>query len=101
MLFRSLLLAPPDATIEHIMETDVVTVSTYTPARDVAATIARYDLLAVPVVDGENKMLGIVTVDDAIDAIMPENLAKELPRLTARRHAKHVSTSSASFDSTR
>ena len=63
---------------------------TGTPARDVAAAIARYDLLAVPVVDADVKMLGIVTVDDAIDAIMPENLAKELPRLTARRHKRSI-----------
>ncbi|HEY9180108.1 MAG TPA: CBS domain-containing protein, partial [Candidatus Baltobacteraceae bacterium] len=87
--------------IEHIMESDVVTVATNTPARDAAATIARYDLLAVPVVDDEGKMLGIVTVDDAIDAIMPENLAKELPRLTARRHGKRASTVPASFDTSR
>lgn len=88
LTLRALLLAPPDATIEHIMESDVVTVTTGMPARDAAGTIARYDLLAVPVVDGEGKMLGIVTVDDAIDAIMPENLAKELPRLTARRRPR-------------
>jgi CBS domain-containing protein len=81
---RTLLLAQPDSSIERIMETDLVTVATATHAHDVAATIARYDLLAVPVVDESGKMLGIVTVDDAIDAIMPENLRKELPRITAR-----------------
>ena len=86
LTLRALLLASPDESIEHIMVSDVVTVSTDTEARDVAATIARYDLLAVPVVDHEGKMLGIVTVDDAIDAIMPADLAKELPRITARRH---------------
>ena len=86
LTLRSLLLAQPEASIERIMATDVVTVSPHEQAREVAATIARYDLLAVPVVDGEGKMLGIVTVDDAIDAIMPEDLAKELPRITARRH---------------
>jgi len=89
LTLRALLLAPPEATIEHIMERDVVSVSPDTPARDAAGTIARYDLLAVPVVDAEGTMLGIVTVDDAIDAIMPEDLAKELPRLTARRHKQH------------
>ncbi len=93
LTLRALLLAPPEATIEHIMETDVVTVSTTADGRDVAAAIARYDLLALPVVDSEGKMLGIVTVDDAIDAIMPEDLAKELPRLTARRrHSRTAAT---------
>lgn len=86
LTLRALLLAPPDASIERIMESDVVSVTPDKPARDVAGTIARYDLLAVPVTDEEGKLLGIVTVDDAIDAIMPENLAKELPRITARRH---------------
>ena len=86
LTLRTLLLAPPDASIERIMESDVVSVSPETSARDVAGTIARYDLLAVPVIGDEGQMLGIVTVDDAIDAIMPENLAKELPRITARRH---------------
>jgi CBS domain-containing protein len=85
LTLRALLLAPPDEPIERIMVSDVVTVSPDAEARDVAGTIARYDLLAVPVVDAEGKMLGIVTVDDAIDAIMPEDLAKELPRITARR----------------
>ena len=82
---RALLLAPPDHSIERIMKGELVTVPPDTKARDVAATIARYDLLAVPVVDAEGNMLGIVTVDDAIDAIMPEDLAKELPRITPPR----------------
>jgi magnesium transporter len=84
---RTLLLSLPTAFIDRIMETDMVTVAPDTPAVDVAATIARYDLLAVPVVDDHGKMLGIVTVDDAIDAIMPDEVAKKLPRLTARRHS--------------
>ncbi len=86
LTLRALLLAPPGAKIDHIMETHLVTVATETQARDVSATIARYDLLAVPVVDESGRMLGIVTVDDAIDAIMPEDLAKKLPHFTARYH---------------
>ncbi|HEY5427443.1 MAG TPA: CBS domain-containing protein [Candidatus Tumulicola sp.] len=84
---RTLLLALPTAFIDRIMETDMVTVAPDAPAVDVAATIARYDLLAVPVVDDRGKMLGIVTVDDAIDAIMPDDVAKKLPRFTPRRHS--------------
>ena len=86
LTLRALLLAEPGASIERVMQSDLVTVPTGMHARDVAATIARYDLLAVPVVDDDNKMLGIVTVDDAIDAIMPENVARELPRITRRTH---------------
>jgi CBS domain-containing protein len=84
---RTLLLALPTAFIHLIMDTDLVTVTPETPAVDVAATIARYDLLAVPVIDPSGKMLGIVTVDDAIDAIMPDDVAKKLPRFTPHRHA--------------
>jgi len=66
-------LADPTAAIDpHDSSKQVVTVSPEVEARDVAATIARYDVLAVPVVDDHGKMLGIVTVDDAIDAIMPK-----------------------------
>ena len=58
------------------MDSDVVSVHPDVPAVDVASTIARYDLLACPVVDDAGKMLGIVTVDDAIDAIIPPTLRK-------------------------
>jgi magnesium transporter len=81
---RALLLALPTAFIDRIMQTDLVTVAPDMPAVDVASTIAKYDLLAVPVVDDAGKMLGIVTVDDAIDAIMPDEVVKKLPRV--RRH---------------
>ena len=89
---RSLLLALPTAFIDRIMETDLVTVEPHAPAVDVASTIAKYDLLAVPVVDDGGKMLGIVTVDDAIDAIMPDEIAKKLPHLRARHHSRHAVT---------
>ena len=84
---RTLLLALPTAFIDRIMDTDVVSVHPDAPAVDVAATIAKYDLLAVPVVDDKGKMLGIVTVDDAIDAIMPPDVARKLPHFMARHHA--------------
>src|SRR5579862_5347645 len=86
---RTLLLALPTAFIDRIMDTDLVSVHPDAPAVDVAATIARYDLLAVPVVDDKGKMLGIVTVDDAIDSIMPDEIAKKLPHLRARHHSHH------------
>lgn len=86
---RTLLLALPTAFIHKLVETDIVSVSPDTSAEDVASTIARYDLLAVPVLDDEGRMLGIVTVDDAIDAIMPEKIANSLPRLI-RHHRKRT-----------
>jgi len=85
---RMLLLALPTAFIHKIMHVDIVSVRADMSARDVAATIARYDLLAVPVVNDDNKILGIVTVDDAIDAILPEKLATSLPRMVRHRGAR-------------
>ncbi|GAC1420081.1 MAG: CBS domain-containing protein [Candidatus Velthaea sp.] len=85
---RKLLLSPPEATIHTIMDQDLVTVEPSGRREDVAHTIARYDLLAVPVVNDGGTIIGIVTVDDAIDAIIPERLKKNLPRFTkAHKHA--------------
>lgn len=72
---RSLLVGLPTAFVEKLMNTQIVSVSADTPAADVAAIVARYDLQAVPVIDGEGRILGIVTVDDAIDAILPDGIA--------------------------
>jgi CBS domain-containing protein len=87
---RQLLLSAPDATIHTIMDSDIVTVHPDASAEDVASTIARYDLLACPVLDDAGKMLGIVTVDDAIDAIIPDRLKKQLPRFTKRRRRERL-----------
>ncbi|MFN2459404.1 MAG: magnesium transporter MgtE N-terminal domain-containing protein [Candidatus Velthaea sp.] len=82
---RTLLLASPEATIDGIMDTGIVSVGPDATAEDVASTIARYDLLSCPVIDHEGKMLGIVTVDDAIDAIIPQRLKRKLPTFTRHR----------------
>jgi CBS domain-containing protein len=87
---RTLLLATPDATIHSIMDQSTISVRPDTSAEDVAATIARYDVLACPVVDENGTMLGIVTVDDAIDAIIPERLKKKLPRITKRAQRRRA-----------
>ncbi|MBV9027087.1 MAG: magnesium transporter [Candidatus Eremiobacteraeota bacterium] len=89
---RSLLLALPTAFIDRIMERDLVTVTPLMPAVDVASMIAKYDLLALPVVEEHGRMLGIVTVDDAIDAIMPEEIAKKLPHIRARHQSHPAAT---------
>jgi CBS domain-containing protein len=86
---RALLLALPTAFIHKLMDTEIVSVTPDASAEDVASTIARYDILACPVLGEDGKILGIVTVDDAIDAIMPDKIAKSLPRFT-RTHAKRI-----------
>jgi len=66
---RRLLLVPPQATLKQIMTTDVITVGVDTDQEEVARKVSSYHLLAVPVVDDENKLVGTVTVDDVIDVI--------------------------------
>jgi magnesium transporter len=63
------------------MQADIITVDPMIPQREVARIVAKYNLLSVPVVDAEKVMQGIVTVDDAIDAIIPTAWKKRLPRI--------------------
>jgi len=77
---RDLVLAAPDTPIQQIMEDDPIAVNPLTPQYEVARIVAKYNLLAVPVVDDNNVLQGIVTVDDAIDAIIPTAWKKRLPR---------------------
>ena len=70
---KDLLLAQDDeAPIADIMETNLISVSTHTDQEEVALMFSRYDFLALPVVDLENRMVGIITVDDAIDVMQDE-----------------------------
>jgi magnesium transporter len=69
---RALILAEPTLTIEEIMRRDVISVRVDTDQEDVAQLFSRYDLLALPVVDAEEHLVGIVTVDDVVDVIEEE-----------------------------
>ncbi len=69
---RELLLARMHEAVEAIMTTEVVTVTPHTAQKEVAALIRRYDLLAVPVVAADRRVLGIVTVDDVLDVLTEE-----------------------------
>ena len=69
---RDLVTAQPDQRIGDLMTRDVVFVHTETDQEEVAQTIQRYDFLAIPVVDREQRLVGIVTVDDVIDIIEQE-----------------------------
>lgn len=70
--FRELLFAEPNMTVGQLMTEEVITVKTDDDKEYVAQTISRYGFLAIPVVDNENRLVGIVTVDDAIDVIEQE-----------------------------
>lgn len=69
---RQLVVVPPDTPLKQFMSTDVFSVRTDTDQEEVAKIVARYDILAVPVVDDNNRLVGIVTVDDVIDIIRRE-----------------------------
>ncbi|MBW1840219.1 MAG: magnesium transporter [Deltaproteobacteria bacterium] len=69
---RQLVVVPPNTLLKDFMSTDVFSVETSMDQEEVAKIVARYDILAVPVVDETNKLVGIVTVDDVIDIIREE-----------------------------
>ena len=69
---RRLLLVPPSTPLKRIMTTDITSVRTDTDQEEVARLVASYNLLAIPVVDEENKLVGVITVDDVIDVIKDE-----------------------------
>lgn len=76
---RDLILAPRHALVRELMETDIVTLRYDQPAEAVAPLFARYDLIAIPVVDDQFGLLGIVTHDDALDVVQRE-ATKDLQR---------------------
>ena len=69
---RRLLLVPPDTPLKRIMTTDLISVRVDINQEEVARLVASYNLLAIPVVDEENKLVGVITVDDVIDVIKDE-----------------------------
>jgi magnesium transporter len=69
---RRLLLVAPDTPLKRIMTTDLISVRADMDQEEVARLVASYNLLAIPVVDEENKLVGVITVDDVIDVIKDE-----------------------------
>jgi CBS domain-containing protein len=81
---RDLIVARPDTSVAEVMIPEPVTVGVLADEDEVAEVVAHYNLLAVPVVDASSHLVGIVTVDDAMDAILPDAWRKRLPRLAGR-----------------
>ena len=82
---RELITADPGEKVDALMERHLITVTPDTPQVDIAKLVAHYNLLALPVVDEEGRLLGIVTADDAIDAVIPTSWKKRIPKAFARR----------------
>ena len=79
---KDLIFAEPDAIISDIMETDILCANTLDHQEDVVTMIQKYDMLALPIVDKENRLVGIVTVDDAIDVI-EEEATEDIEKMAA------------------
>ena len=79
---KDLLTAAEDAAVADLMVTDVVSVGTLTDREEAARLLAKYDLLALPVLDGEERMVGIVTVDDAMD-VLQEEVTEDIEKMAA------------------
>lgn len=70
---REMLLTAPEAIIDTLMDTNPIHVHTHDDQEEIAKMFSRYDMLAMPVVDSENRIVGIITIDDAVDVIQDEN----------------------------
>jgi Mg2+ transporter MgtE len=81
---RDLIVAKPNTVISTFMYEEPVAVHTGASQEEVTDVVARYNLLAVPVVDGEGRLEGIVTVDDAIDTLLPHPSRLRMPRIFGR-----------------
>ena len=89
---RRLLLVAPETPLKRIMTTELISARVDTDQEDVAREVADYNLLAIPVVDRENKLAGIITVDDVIDVIKDE-ATEDILRLAGVSADENVSTS--------
>ncbi len=79
---KDLVLASPDTKVEDIMKKDVIYVDTYDDQEEVADVFKKYDFLAVPVVDQEKRLVGIITIDDIVDVI-EEETTEDIQRMAA------------------
>ncbi len=69
---KDLMTADDDKKIQELMETEIISVRTHDDQEEVARLFSKYDLLAIPVLDNDGLMVGIVTVDDAMDVVVDE-----------------------------
>ena len=95
---KDLLLAEDDETaIEDIMLTNLISVTTQTDQEEVAKMFSKYNFLALPVVDGENRMVGIVTFDDAMD-VMEEEATEDMELMNAMTPSEKPYLKSSAFE---
>ena len=81
---RDLVVAKPETKLADVMDPHVLKVEATTSKEDVAALIAKYDLLALPVVEASGKLIGTVTIDDVVEIMLPRGWKKRSSRTLAR-----------------
>lgn len=79
---KQLLLANNDTKIHDIMEVEPTTISTHTDQEEIAKLFKKYDFTSMPVVDSENRLVGIITIDDIVD-IMEEETTEDMEKMAA------------------
>jgi magnesium transporter len=80
--FRELVLASPDTTVNKIMDPEVINISAGTDQEDVARIMTRYDLAAIPVVDTQQRLVGVITHDDILD-VLEDEATEDIYRLAS------------------
>lgn len=86
---RTLLLADESELIKNIMEDNVISVTTLTDQEEVVQVLSKYNFIAVPVVDGDNRLVGIITVDDAMD-VMEDEATEDIEKMAAILPSEHT-----------
>ena len=94
---RDLLMNPYEAKIADIMDDNVISVMTTDDKEVVANVLSKYDMIAVPVVDKEGRLVGIVTVDDAID-VLTEEATEDIEKMAAITPSEHPYLRSTAFE---
>lgn len=84
---KDLLLSPGNVRVSDIMSREAGQVTADTPAEEIASYMAKYDLLSVPVVGKDDKLEGVVTIDDVIDVVIPPRWKQQLPRTFPKKSA--------------
>ena len=79
---KDLMTSEDDVRMDEIMETEIISVNTHTDKEEVARLFTKYDLLALPVLDTDERMVGIVTIDDAMD-VMEEEATEDITKMAA------------------
>ncbi|MBP7147827.1 MAG: magnesium transporter [Acidobacteria bacterium] len=89
---RELLLHPPETPLKEIMNTDLITVRTDTDQEEVARVTAKYDLMAMPVVDQNGRLAGMVTIDDVVD-VLREEATEDILRIAGTSEEERIEPS--------